>query len=139
MLAADVAGYTRLMERAEDETHRRLMQINQRIILATLAEHDGTLVKHTGDGFLATFRSAVSAAHCGLAIQERTAAANSDVPASDAILFRMGLNLADVIIEEHDDIACCMLDASVAGTGQALLEFVGNHLMVWILSREAIT
>ena len=51
VLAADVAGYTRLMERAEDETHRRLMQINQRIVLATLAEHDGTLVKHTGDGF----------------------------------------------------------------------------------------
>ena len=102
VLIADVAGYARLMERAEEETHGRLTQINRRIVLATLAQHDGTLIKHTGDGFLATFRSAVSAAHCALAIQEQTAAANLGLPAHDAIWFRMGLNLADVIIEEHD-------------------------------------
>jgi adenylate cyclase len=102
VLAADVAGYTRLMERAEEETHRRLMQINQSIVLAALAQHGGKLVKHTGDGFLATFRSAVSGAHCALAIQEQTAAVNAGQPASEAILFRMGLNLADIIIEEHD-------------------------------------
>lgn len=101
-MAADVAGYTRLMERAEEQTHTRLMQINQKIVMAMLAQHEGRLVKHTGDGFLATFRSAVSAANCGLAIQEQTAAANRNVPAGDAILFRIGLNLADIIIEEHD-------------------------------------
>jgi len=44
-----------------------------------------------------------------------------------------------VIVEEDDEIACCVPDTSVAGTGQALLEFAGNHLMVWILSREAVT
>lgn len=102
VLVADVAGYTRLMERAEEETHRRFTQINQKIVLATLAQHDGTLIKHTGDGFLATFRSVVSAAKCALAIQDRMAAVNDGLPASDAILFRMGLNLADVIIEDHD-------------------------------------
>lgn len=102
VLVADVVGYTGLMERAEEETHRRLMQINRGVVQATLVQHDGTLVKHTGDGFIATFMSAVSAAHCALAIQEGTAAANGGLPASDAILFRMGLNLADVIIEEHD-------------------------------------
>jgi TolB-like protein len=90
------------MERAEEQTHTRLMQINQRIVLAMLAQHEGTLVKHTGDGFLATFRSAISAAHCALAIQEQTSAANRDRPTGEAILFRIGLNLADIIIEEHD-------------------------------------
>lgn len=102
VLVADVAGYTGLMERAEDDTHRRLMQINQSIVQVLLAEHDGTLVKNTGDGFVATFDSVVSAAQAALAIQERTTAANAGLPARDAILFRMGLNLADVIIEERD-------------------------------------
>jgi adenylate cyclase len=102
VLVADVAGYTALMERAEEETYRRLKQINKSVVQAVLTEHDGMLVKHTGDGFIATFMSAVSAAHSALAIQERTAAANVGLPLADAILFRIGLNLADVIIEEHD-------------------------------------
>ena len=81
-MAADVAGYTRLMERAEEQTHTRLMRINQKIVMAMLAQHEGTLVKHTGDGFLATFRSAVSAAQCGLAIQEQTALVLAESPVS---------------------------------------------------------
>ena len=90
MLAADVAGYTRLMERAEEETHRRLMQINQSIVLAALAQHDGKLVKHTGDGFLATFRSAVSGAQLRPCHPGADGGRNAGRPASEAILFRMG-------------------------------------------------
>ena len=102
VLAADVAGYTRLMERAEEVTHQRLMHIHRTIVLAALAHRDGSIVKHTGDGFLATFKSAVLATCCALEIQEKVAEVNADASAADAILFRMGVNLADVIVESHD-------------------------------------
>ena len=102
VLAADVAGYTRLMERAEELTHQRLMHIHRTIVLVVLARHGGSIVKHTGDGFLATFGSAVAAARCALEIQTEVATASARTPAADSILFRMGLNLADVIIEPHD-------------------------------------
>jgi adenylate cyclase len=101
VLAADVAGYSRLMERAEEFTHQRMTHIHHRIVLPTLARHDGRLIKHMGDGFLATFHSAVVAARCALEIHAQVAAVNANAPAG-AFLFRMGLNLADIIIEPQD-------------------------------------
>jgi adenylate cyclase len=86
----------------EEVTHQRLMHIHRTIVLAALEHHGGSIVKHTGDGFLATFESVVLATCCALEIQEKVAAANADGSPADAILFRMGLNLADVIIESHD-------------------------------------
>ena len=102
VLAADVAGYTRLMEQAEELTHQRLMHILRTIVVAGVDHHDGQIVKNTGDGFLATFPSVIAATRCALEILEAVRASNADLPASDAILFRMGLNLADVIVELHD-------------------------------------
>jgi adenylate cyclase len=90
------------MERAEEVTHQRLMHIHRTIVLTALAHRDGSIVKHTGDGFLATFKSAVLATCCALEIQEKVAEVNADASAADAILFRMGVNLADVIVESHD-------------------------------------
>jgi len=102
VLAADVSGYSRLMERAEDLTYRRMTHIHNTIVLPSITQHEGKIVKHTGDGFLATFESAVAATLCALEIQAKTAAANAEELGADAILFRIGLNLADVIIEAND-------------------------------------
>jgi class 3 adenylate cyclase/tetratricopeptide (TPR) repeat protein len=102
VLAADVAGYTRLMERAEEATHRRLRHLLHAIVEPAAAEHGGRLVKHTGDGFLATFESAVAAVRCGLAIQAVLATEAQQQRPEDRILLRMGINLADVILDDDD-------------------------------------
>lgn len=101
VLAADVAGYTRLMEDSEEATHARFTVLMEEIVRPSLAKGGGRLVKSTGDGFLATFESAAAAADCALTMQERifTHPANDNPP---AMLFRMGLNQADVIVEQYD-------------------------------------
>ena len=102
VLAADVAGYVRLMEAREEETHGRLMRLMHAVVLPVIADHRGRLVKHTGDGFLAAFDSTLDATDCALAIQAASARANAAEPAAPPLLFRMGLNVADAIIEPHD-------------------------------------
>lgn len=101
VLAADIAGYTRLMEASEEATHARFTSLMEEVIRPALAEQGGRLVKSTGDGFLATFESTAAAADCALAMQQRIAVhpANDNAP---AMLFRMGLNQADVIVEHYD-------------------------------------
>jgi class 3 adenylate cyclase/tetratricopeptide (TPR) repeat protein len=102
LLLADIAGYTRLMERAEDATHTRMMRLMREVVQPALAAEAGQIVKHTGDGFLAIFASVVAAARAALAIQSTVLAMMRDLPAHEAMLFRMGLNLADVIVEVED-------------------------------------
>jgi adenylate cyclase len=70
VLIADVAGYTRLMEAGEAETHTRLMALFDEIIRPAIATHHGRMVKSTGDGFLATFGSVNSAVQCAVGIQQ---------------------------------------------------------------------
>lgn len=101
VLSADVAGYTGLMEADEVGTHTRLMRLDAAVVRPCIADRGGRIVKHTGDGFLAAFDSVLDAADCALSIQENTArAATTDGGAP--LLFRMGLNLADAIVEPHD-------------------------------------
>ena len=103
VLVADVAGYTRLMETAEAETHARMMRLRAEVLEPTIAAHAGRVVKHLGDGFLARFEAAPQAAACALAMQRAIADAEADQPDALRISFRMGINLAEVI-EEHGDI-----------------------------------
>lgn len=102
ILAADVVGYTRLMEAHEENTHVRLMQLRSEILDPGITAQNGRIVKNTGDGFLATFETARDATRCALSLQEAVAANTAGMPADERISFRMGLNAADIIVEEND-------------------------------------
>lgn len=102
VLSADVVGYTRLMESDEEATHARLMRLRDLVLEPTLKRHGGRVVKNTGDGFLAMFDSAMAALEGAKEMQRAIMA--SELAASDKhrIAFRMGVNVADVIVEAHD-------------------------------------
>jgi adenylate cyclase len=102
VLAADVVGYTRLMEAHEEDTHVRLMQLRSQILDPGVAAQHGRIVKNTGDGFLATFETARDATRCALSLQEAVSAHTAALPADQRISFRMGLNAADIIVEKDD-------------------------------------
>ncbi|KRD96325.1 hypothetical protein ASE63_11565 [Bosea sp. Root381] len=102
ILAADVVGYMRLSEAAEEPTHQRLMSLRASLIEPHAHEHGGRIVKNTGDGFLATFDSPAGATHCALSLQRALSAATQDQPLALRIAFRMGIHLADVIVEDED-------------------------------------
>ena len=102
ILAADVVGYTRLMEAHEENTHTRLMQLRSEILGPGVTAQNGRIVKNTGDGFLATFDTARDATRCALSLQEAVAVNTAGMPADERISFRMGLNAADIIVEEDD-------------------------------------
>jgi len=102
ILAADVVGYSRLMGADEEGTHQRLQAHLRELIDPKIAEHRGRVVKNTGDGFLAEFASVVDAVRCGMKVQRGMAGREPEVPEERRIRFRIGINLGDVIAEEHD-------------------------------------
>ena len=102
ILAADVAGYSRLMGADEEGTHDRLKIHLGELVNPKIAEHRGRIVKNTGDGFLAEFASIVDAVRCAAEVQRAMADRNAETPEDKRITFRMGVNLGDVIVEEHD-------------------------------------
>jgi adenylate cyclase len=102
ILAADVAGYSRLMAADEEGTHRRLVSHRREVIEPKVHEHRGRVVKHTGDGALAEFGSVVDAVRCALEAQQLMLARNAALPQNRRIEFRMGVNLGDVIVAPDD-------------------------------------
>jgi adenylate cyclase len=102
ILAADVAGYSRLMGADEEGTHERLKGHLGELINPKIAEHRGRIVKNTGDGFLAEFASVVDAVRCAVEVQRAMAERNAGTPPDKRIEFRIGINLGDVIAEEDD-------------------------------------
>ena len=102
ILAADVVGYSRLMGADEEGTHERLKAHLTELINPKIGEHRGRIVKNTGDGFLAEFPSVVDAVRCAIEVQRGMAERNADTPPEKRIEFRVGINLGDVIVEEHD-------------------------------------
>jgi adenylate cyclase len=102
ILAADVAGYSRLMGADEEGTHERLKAHLGELVNPKIGEHHGRIVKNTGDGFLAEFGSVVDAVRCAVEIQRRMNQREPEVPEERRIRFRIGVNLGDVIVEEHD-------------------------------------
>ncbi|MET1026491.1 MAG: adenylate/guanylate cyclase domain-containing protein, partial [Dongiaceae bacterium] len=102
ILAADVVGYSHLMEADEEGTLRRLRADFHDLIVPKIAEHNGRLVKTTGDGLLAEFHSVVDAVRCALDLQRGESERNADLPPDRRIVFRMGINLGDVIAEDDD-------------------------------------
>src|SRR5262244_2524912 len=102
ILAADVAGYSRLMGADEEGTHERLQGHLRELVDPKIAEHRGRIVKSTGDGFLAEFPSVVDGVRCAVEIQRGMAERNTAISASEQIEFRIGVNLGDVIAEGED-------------------------------------
>ena len=106
ILAADVVGYSRLMQEDEAGTLAALKQRRKEILEPTLARHRGRVVKLMGDGVLVEFGSAVAAVQCAVELQQAMSAAVSSNDANDqkrkTILLRIGVNLGDVIVEGSD-------------------------------------
>jgi adenylate cyclase len=102
ILAADVVGYSRLMERDEEGTLAALKALRSELIDPTIAEHKGRIVKLMGDGVLMEFASVVDAVRCAVAIQRAMHSRGVDVSADRSIVFRIGINLGDVIVEGDD-------------------------------------
>jgi adenylate cyclase len=102
ILAADVAGYSRLMERDEAGTLARLRTLRRDLIDPKIAERKGRIVKTTGDGILVEFPSVVEAVACAVALQQEMAARNGATAEDERIRFRVGINSGDVIVEDGD-------------------------------------
>ena len=102
ILAADVAGYSRLMGADEEGTHERLQAHFRELVNSKIEEHRGRIVKNTGDGLLAEFASVVDAVRCAVEIQHGMTDREPEVPEERRIRFRIGINLGDVIVEAHD-------------------------------------
>src|SRR5438105_54153 len=102
ILAADVAGYSRLMGQDEAGTLARLRAHRRELIDPKIVEHRGRIVKTTGDGLLLEFPSVVEAVACAVAIQRGMSERNAATPEDQRIEFRVGINLGDVIVEDGD-------------------------------------
>jgi class 3 adenylate cyclase len=102
ILAADVAGYSRLMHNDEEATHSKLAALLTDAINPAIAEHRGRVVKNTGDGFLAEFPSAVEAVRAALLFQSRVHELTIGDAEDGRLRFRVGINIGDVIVETHD-------------------------------------
>jgi adenylate cyclase len=102
ILAADVAGYSRLMGADEEGTLERLKALRRELVDPKIAEHHGRIVKTTGDGLLVEFASVVDAVRCAVEVQQAMPERNTDVGADSRIELRIGINLGDVIVEGDD-------------------------------------
>jgi class 3 adenylate cyclase/TolB-like protein len=102
ILAADIVGYSRLIEQDEAATLAAIRDLRREVVDPLLAEHRGRIVKLMGDGAIAEFGSVVDAVACAVAIQKDAGARQAEVPAERRIVFRMGVNLGDVVVEGDD-------------------------------------
>ena len=107
VMIADVAGYSRLMEGDEAGTHARLLGIRAEVTDPAVRRHGGRIVRTAGDGILAEFPSARSALQAAIEIQRAMAGRNHGLPGERRIDHRIGINLGDILVDEHD----------IAGTG----------------------
>src|SRR5215472_82526 len=102
ILAADVAGYSRLMGADEEGTHKRLKAHLRELVEPKIKDHRGRIVKNTGDGLLVEFASVVDAVRCAVEVQRAMVDREPEVLEDRRIRFRIGVNLGDVIVEQDD-------------------------------------
>src|SRR5882672_11099556 len=102
VVAADIAGYSRLMGRDEEGTLAQLKACRRELIDPCVARHRGRIVKTTGDGLLIEFSSPVEAVRWAVEMQHGMIDRNADVPEDKRIRFRVGINLGDVIVDDKD-------------------------------------
>jgi TolB-like protein/class 3 adenylate cyclase/Flp pilus assembly protein TadD len=137
ILAADVAGYSRLMRDDEEGTHERLRAHLRELVDPKIAEHHGRTVKNTGDGMLVEFASVVEAVRCAIELQRAMVDRTADVADDKRIAFRIGVNLGDVIAEGGDIYGD---GVNVAARLEALAEPGGICIsgMVWDHIRDRL-
>ncbi len=102
VLAADIAGYSRLMNEDEAATVDAWQAARAEVIKPSIAEYSGRIVKHTGDGFLAEFPTVSEAVLCAVTMQRNFAQLNADIPDPRRMKFRMGINLGEITVDEDD-------------------------------------
>lgn len=102
IVAGDISGYSSLVQIDKKGTHDRVKRIERGIIWPSILEHNGTLIRTTGDGFVAVFDSPVDAARCGIHIRQSMIERNVLLPKDHRIKYRIGVNLGDVAIEPTD-------------------------------------
>jgi adenylate cyclase len=102
VLAADVAGYSRLMGRDEERTLAQLKTLRKNVVDPTISSYHGRIVKTTGDGMLVEFASAVDATRCAVDVQRAVAQHNADIPENLRIEFRIGIHVGDIIVDDND-------------------------------------
>ncbi len=119
IFAADVAGYSRLIGADEEGTIARFQAHRHELIDPKIAEHQGRMVKTTGDGFLVEFASPVKAVRCAIEVLQGMADRNADVPDNRRIEFRIGINVGDVVVEDGDVYGDCV---NVAARLEAIAE-----------------
>src|ERR1700737_3168744 len=119
ILAADVAGYSRLMGADEEGTHERLKAHLREVVDPKIKGHHGRIVKTTGDGVLVEFSSVVDAVRCAAEIQRAMADRETDMAEDRRIRFRVGINLGDIIADGDDIFGD---GVNVASRVQALAE-----------------
>jgi class 3 adenylate cyclase len=102
ILAADVAGYSRLIEADEEGTLRRLKTLRSEVIDPKIAGNRGRIVKTTGDGLLVEFASVVDALRCAAEMQSALAEGNAALPPDRRIEYRIGINVGDIVVEDGD-------------------------------------
>lgn len=108
IFAADVAGYSRLIGADEEGTIERFQAHRRELFDPKIAEHQGRIVKTTGDGFLVEFASPVRAVRCAIEVQQGMADRNADVPEDRRLEFRIGINLGDIVVEDGDVYGDCV-------------------------------
>src|SRR5271156_3570138 len=133
ILAADVAGYSRLMGADEEGTHERLKVHLRELVEPKITEHRGRTVKNTGDGMLVEFPSVVDAVRCGVEVQRGMIEREPGLPEERRIRFRIGINLGDVIVEEHDIFGdgvnvAARLEALAEPGGICISRMVRDHI-----------
>ena len=102
ILAADLVGYSRLMAADEAGTHAQLKGLRKELVEPTIAEYRGRVVKLTGDGILVEFASVLDAVACAVEVQRGMTERNVDITSEDQLVFRMGVNLGEIIFDEGD-------------------------------------
>ena len=106
-MVADVVDYTRHMAAGEDETHRRVVTLLRHTLRAVIEQHHGFIVKHTGDGLIASFTSIVSAIHCAVQMQ-RQVGSTPPLSSGEKIALRIGLHVGDVIVHNDEFYGDCV-------------------------------
>ena len=133
ILAADVAGYSRLMGADEEGTLERLKALRRELLDPKIAEHRGRIVKTTGDGLLLEFPSVVDAVRCVVEVQSALAAQAATVPEDRRIALRIGVNIGDVIIDGDDifgdgvNVAARLQELAAPG-GMCVSDFVQQQM-----------
>ena len=134
IFAADMVGYSRLMEADEEGTIARQKAHRSALINPKIAEHDGRIVKLMGDGMLAEFASVVDAVRCAVEMQKAMAEREADVPDDRRIQYRVGVNLGDIVIDGDDilgdgvNVAARLEGLAEPGVGSSATQAARNYV-----------